>query len=77
MPNEKILLVDDEEHNLKLLTRWLMPMGYMTEFALNGEEAVQMAGDGRHQSEIRYLTQLFANVYQKALKTIFYAPPKI
>ena len=47
MPNEKILLVDDEEHNLKLLTRWLMPLGYTTEFALNGEEAVQAVRDSR------------------------------
>ena len=47
MPNEKILLVDDEEHNLKLLARWLMPLGYTTEFASNGEEAVQAVRDSR------------------------------
>ena len=47
MPNEKILLVDDEEINLKLLTRWLMPLGYDIELASNGEKAVQKAKDGR------------------------------
>jgi len=45
--NEKILLVDDEKHNLKLLTRWLAPSGYFTEFASNGKEAVRIAGDCR------------------------------
>ncbi len=38
--NFKILLVDDEEQNLRLLSRWLIPQGYRIEFALNGEEAV-------------------------------------
>jgi len=40
MPNEKILIVDDEENNLKLLTQWLLPLGYDIELALNGEEAL-------------------------------------
>jgi putative two-component system response regulator len=39
--NEKILLVDDEEANLRLLTQWLVPLGYEVEFAVNGEEAVR------------------------------------
>lgn len=41
MPDEKILLVDDEESNLKLLTQWLVPLGYEVDYALNGEEAVR------------------------------------
>ncbi len=45
MPNEKILIVDDEEVNLKLLTQWLIPLGYDIELALNGREAVQKARD--------------------------------
>lgn len=47
MPNEKILLVDDEELNLRLLTQLLVPSGYDVEFASNGEEAVQKARDSR------------------------------
>ncbi len=39
--NEKILLVDDEESNLGLLTQWLVPLGYDLVYALNGEEAVR------------------------------------
>ena len=42
--NEKILLVDDEEANLRLLTQWLMPIGYEVEYAANGAEAVKKAG---------------------------------
>ncbi len=38
---EKILIVDDEETNLRLLAQWLVPLGYDVEFALNGKEAVQ------------------------------------
>jgi putative two-component system response regulator len=41
MANEKILLVDDEEANLRLLTQWLIPLGYEVELAANGEEAVR------------------------------------
>ncbi len=44
MPDEKILLVDDEESNLKLLTQWLVPLGYEVAYASNGEEAVRKAG---------------------------------
>jgi len=47
MPDEKILLVDDEASNLKLLAHWLIPLGYDIEFASNGEEAVQKARDSR------------------------------
>jgi cyclic di-GMP phosphodiesterase len=45
--NEKILLVDDEEANLRLLTQWLMPLGYDVEFAANGKEAVRKVGESR------------------------------
>jgi putative two-component system response regulator len=45
--DEKILLVDDEESNLKLLAQWLITLGYDIELASNGEEAVQKAGDCR------------------------------
>lgn len=41
MANEKILLVDDEEANLRLLTQWLIPLGYEVEVAANGDEAVR------------------------------------
>ncbi|MDZ7667762.1 MAG: response regulator [Desulfotignum sp.] len=47
MPNEKILLVDDEDSNLSLLTRWLVPLNYDIELAANGEEAVQKAKEWR------------------------------
>lgn len=44
---EKILIVDDEERNLKLLTKWLIPLGYDIELALTGKEAVQKTRDYR------------------------------
>lgn len=47
MSDEKILLVDDEEINLKLLTQWLVPLGYEVDYASNGEEAVRKAGDSQ------------------------------
>lgn len=47
MSNEKILLVDDEEINLKLLTQWLVPLGYEVAYAQNGEEAVHKAGESQ------------------------------
>jgi putative two-component system response regulator len=47
MPNEKILIVDDEGANLELLTQWLVPLGYDVELASNGEEAVRKAGAGK------------------------------
>ena len=47
MSNEKILLVDDDEINLRLLTQWLIPLGYDIELAFNGLEAVQRARDSR------------------------------
>lgn len=40
MPEEKILLVDDEEINLKILINYLAPEGYDVDTACNGEEAV-------------------------------------
>lgn len=40
MPEERILLVDDEEPNLKILIKWLVPEGYDLETGCNGEEAV-------------------------------------
>jgi putative two-component system response regulator len=44
---EKILLVDDEEANLRLLTHWLLPLDYDIEYASNGEEAVRKVGESR------------------------------
>jgi putative two-component system response regulator len=41
--SEKVLIVDDEDVNLRLLTQWLIPLGYDIEVALNGEEAVRKA----------------------------------
>jgi len=41
--SEKLLLVDDEDANLRLLAQWLIPLGYDLEFAGNGEEAVRKA----------------------------------
>jgi putative two-component system response regulator len=45
--NEKILLVDDEEANLRLLTQWLIPLGYEVELAANGDEAVRKVRESR------------------------------
>lgn len=45
--SEKILIVDDEDANLRLLAQWLVPLGYDLEFAENGEAAVQKAGESR------------------------------
>ncbi|MDT8318103.1 MAG: response regulator [bacterium] len=45
--NAKILLVDDEEINLQLLTRWLVVSGYNIEYASNGEEALRKVGESR------------------------------
>jgi len=45
--SEKILIVDDEEANLRLLTRWLIPLGYDIELAANGDEAVQKVRNSR------------------------------
>lgn len=45
--SEKILLVDDEEANLKLLIQWLIPLGYDIELASNGEEAAQKTRSSR------------------------------
>ena len=43
--SEKILIVDDEDANLRLLTQWLIPLGYAIELASDGEEAVRKARD--------------------------------
>ncbi len=45
--SEKVLIVDDEDVNLRLLTQWLIPLGYDIKVALNGEEAVRKARDER------------------------------
>ena len=45
--SEKILIVDNEDANLRLLTQWLIPLGYNIERASNGEEAVQKARDSK------------------------------
>ena len=41
MPNENILIVDDEEINLKILINYLVSAGYDVDTAGNGAEAVQ------------------------------------
>ena len=41
MSNEKILIVDDEKPNVRLLVQWIVSMGYDIETADNGEEAVR------------------------------------
>jgi len=45
--SEKILIVDDEDANLRLLTQWLIPLGYDIELASNGEAAVRKVRDSR------------------------------
>ena len=45
--NEKILLVDDEEANLRLLTQWLIVSDYEIEYASNGEEAERKARENQ------------------------------
>ncbi len=47
MVNEKILLIDDEENNLKLLSHWLISLGYDIDLASNGQEGVQKCAGGR------------------------------
>ncbi|MEK6743453.1 MAG: HD domain-containing phosphohydrolase [Nitrospirota bacterium] len=47
MANEKILLVDDEENNLKLLSHWLIALGYDIELASNGREGVRKCAAAR------------------------------
>ncbi|WP_020677882.1 response regulator [Geopsychrobacter electrodiphilus] len=42
---EKILLVDDEEANRRLLTQWLVVSDYDIDWASNGAEAVQKVGE--------------------------------
>lgn len=41
MPNEKILIVDDEEVNLKILINYLLSEDYDIDTAVNGEEAIR------------------------------------
>ena len=41
MPKKKILIVDDEEINLKILINYLIAEGYDIDTAGNGEEAVR------------------------------------
>jgi len=64
MPNEKILIVDDEESNLMLLTQWLMPLGYNLDLALNGEEAVQKTRAGRPDLVILDIMMPVMNGYE-------------
>ncbi|HWR59889.1 MAG TPA: HD domain-containing phosphohydrolase [Thermodesulfovibrionales bacterium] len=47
MPNEKILIVDDEEPNVRMLINWLVPLGYDIDTAANGTEAVQKTKEYR------------------------------
>ena len=44
---EKILIVDDEEDNLRLLINWLVSLGYDIDTAVNGKEALQKTRDYR------------------------------
>ncbi len=45
MPNDKILIVDDKEVNVRLLISWLVSLGYGIDVACNGKEAVRKARD--------------------------------
>jgi cyclic di-GMP phosphodiesterase len=45
MPDKKILIVDDEEINLRILINYLVPEGYDIATAGNGEEAVGTSKD--------------------------------
>jgi putative two-component system response regulator len=47
MANEKILLIDDEENNLKLLSHWLISLGYDIDLASNGQEGVKKCASAR------------------------------
>lgn len=47
MVNEKILIVDDEEPNIKLLINWLVPLGYDIVTATDGADAVRMSKSHR------------------------------
>jgi putative two-component system response regulator len=47
MNNETILVVDDEDANLQLLSMWLIPLGYNIVFASNGKDAVQKCLEAR------------------------------
>ncbi len=42
---EKILIVDDEKPNLRMLIAWLAPLGYDIDIADNGADAVRKARD--------------------------------
>ncbi len=41
MAKSKILVVDDEERNLRLMEALLTPLGYEVILTLNGEEALE------------------------------------
>jgi putative two-component system response regulator len=71
MPDEKILLVDDEDSNFRLLTQWLVPLGYDIELASNGKEAVQKAKDGMPDLIILDIMMPVMNGYEacRILKT--------
>jgi putative two-component system response regulator len=47
MANEKILLIDDEENNLKLLSHWLISLGYDIDLASNGKDGVEKCAGAR------------------------------
>ncbi len=47
MPNEKILIVDDEEPNIVILVNYLVLEGYDIDTASNGEEVVRKCKDYR------------------------------
>ena len=45
MERQKVLIVDDEERNIKLLNAYLMTNQYEIVEASNGEEALRMVND--------------------------------
>jgi putative two-component system response regulator len=62
--SEKILIVDDEESNLRLLTQWLIPLGFDIELAANGEEAVRLARESRPDLIILDIMMPLMNGYE-------------
>jgi CheY-like chemotaxis protein len=56
MPNENILIVDDEEINLKILINYLLSEGYDADTADNGKEAVRKNRPGATGSALDPLT---------------------
>lgn len=64
MANNKILIVDDEETNLKVLTNWLVLLGYDVDFAYNGKEAVRKTKESKPDLIILDVMMPFMNGYE-------------